>query len=142
MMERLRAGRPVDRLCRQTCAVQPAHGSRLLSGIADVIGRQLLLGFKHRIYAFRRYDIGAFEREHEWRILSVVDDHVDLLAEDASAIDYKSFAGFIYAGQIVGKDVNPDLLAGVALDRKSVVWGKSVAVRVDRGGRSIIKKKK
>src|SRR3546814_2223948 len=97
MMERLRAGRPVYRLCRQTCAVQPAHGSRLLSGIADVIGRQLLLGFKHRIYAFRRYDIGAFEREHEWRILSVVDDHVDLLAEDASAIDYKSFAGFISA---------------------------------------------
>src|SRR3546814_15334976 len=29
-----------------------------------------------------------------------------------------------------------------ALDRKSVVWGKSVAVRVDIGGRRIIKKKK
>src|SRR3546814_15141753 len=27
-------------------------------------------------------------------------------------------------------------------DRKSVVWGKSVAVRVDLGGRRIIKKKK
>src|SRR3546814_15089034 len=29
-----------------------------------------------------------------------------------------------------------------ALDRKSVVWGKSVSVRVDLGGRRIIKKKK
>src|SRR3546814_15986599 len=28
------------------------------------------------------------------------------------------------------------------LDRKSVVWGKSVSVRVDLGGRRIIKKKK
>src|SRR3546814_11124940 len=106
MMERLRAGRPVDRLCRQTCAVQPAHGSRLLSGIADVIGRQLLLGFKHRIYAFRRYDIGAFEREHEWRILSVVDDHVDLLAEAASANDYNSFSGLLTSGTIEGQDGN------------------------------------
>src|SRR3546814_21101544 len=30
----------------------------------------------------------------------------------------------------------------VTLDRKSVVWGKSVLVRVDLGGRRIIKKKK
>src|SRR3546814_11964455 len=29
-----------------------------------------------------------------------------------------------------------------AVDRKSVVWGKSVSVRVDLGGRRIIKKKK
>src|SRR3546814_19225251 len=29
-----------------------------------------------------------------------------------------------------------------AVDRKSVVWGKSVAGRVDSGGRRIIKKKK
>src|SRR3546814_19077101 len=28
------------------------------------------------------------------------------------------------------------------VDRKSVVWGKSVSVRVDLGGRRIIKKKK
>src|SRR3546814_13254071 len=28
------------------------------------------------------------------------------------------------------------------LDRKSVVWGKSVAVRLDLGGRRVIKKKK
>src|SRR3546814_19493049 len=105
MRERLRAGRPVDRLCRQTCVAQPAHGSRLLSGIADVIGRQLLLCFKHSIYAFRRYDIGALERDNEWRILSVVDDHVDLLASDASALDYTSFPGFLTAGNQVDQAV-------------------------------------
>src|SRR3546814_12674425 len=32
--------------------------------------------------------------------------------------------------------------AGGLRDRKSVVWGKSVSVRVDLGGRRIIKKKK
>src|SRR3546814_19466267 len=32
-------------------------------------------------------------------------------------------------------------LGGVAIDRTSVVWGKSVLVRVDLGGRRIIKKK-
>src|SRR3546814_15469679 len=90
MMERLRAGRPVDRLCRQTCSVQPAPGSRLLSGIADVYGRQLLLGFKHRIYAIRRYDIGAFDSDNDWRILSVGVDHVELMADNASATDTKS----------------------------------------------------
>src|SRR3546814_17948396 len=31
--------------------------------------------------------------------------------------------------------------AGCTTDRKSVVWGKSVSVRVDLGGRCIIKKK-
>src|SRR3546814_11865853 len=33
-------------------------------------------------------------------------------------------------------------LGGVSVDRKSVVEGKSVSVRVDLGGRRIIKKKK
>src|SRR3546814_16132722 len=47
-----------------------------------------------------------------------------------------------------GSEGRPDqLLAGVRRpdgtgDRQSVVWGKSVSVRVDLGGRRIIKKKK
>src|SRR3546814_11898010 len=36
---------------------------------------------------------------------------------------------------------NADFAAFVAADRTSVVWGKSVSVRVDLGGRRIIKKK-
>src|SRR3546814_12683625 len=35
-----------------------------------------------------------------------------------------------------------DVYAHLAEDRKSVVWGKSVSVRVDLGGRRNIKKKK
>src|SRR3546814_20273623 len=35
----------------------------------------------------------------------------------------------------------PDAMTA-GIDRKSVVWGKSVSVRVDLGGRRIIKKKK
>src|SRR3546814_14851136 len=50
-----------------------------------------------------------------------------------------------------GQCVYPDLgvlrryakpVSGAGLDRKSVVKGKSVSVRVDLGGRRIIKKKK
>src|SRR3546814_13716261 len=33
----------------------------------------------------------------------------------------------------------PEKDLGYVIDRKSVVWGKSVSVRVDLGGRSIIK---
>src|SRR3546814_19952683 len=40
----------------------------------------------------------------------------------------------------------PNVLVGLqgrqVVDRKRVVWGKSVSVRVDLGGRSLIKKKK
>src|SRR3546814_17266163 len=35
-----------------------------------------------------------------------------------------------------------DMAAAIEVDRKSVVEGKSVSVRVDHGGRRIIKKKK
>src|SRR3546814_12066104 len=46
---------------------------------------------------------------------------------------------------IVAMSVSPSCSTGVADradgDRKSVVWGKSVSVRVDLGGRRIIKKK-
>src|SRR3546814_13784981 len=44
--------------------------------------------------------------------------------------------GFNYVGPIDGHDLD------ALVDRKSVVEGKSVSVRVDLGGRSIIKKKK
>src|SRR3546814_19419825 len=41
------------------------------------------------------------------------------------------------------KAIRRELFAGVGKiqDRKSVVWGKSVSVRVDLGGRRIIKQK-
>src|SRR3546814_13923192 len=36
---------------------------------------------------------------------------------------------------------SPDEIRNARTDRKSVVWGKSVSVRVDHGGRRFIKKK-
>src|SRR3546814_11144223 len=44
--------------------------------------------------------------------------------------------------QIAGLRPNPSLAIDAEKDRKSVVEGKSVSVRVDLGGRRIIKKKK
>src|SRR3546814_19378609 len=40
-----------------------------------------------------------------------------------------------------GTDRRSTATAGRSADRKSVVWGKSVSVRVELGGRRIIKKK-
>src|SRR3546814_16003598 len=52
---------------------------------------------------------------------------------------------FIFHIGHVGSTLVSRLLAEVGdampLDRQSVVWGKSVSVRVDRGGRRSIKKK-
>src|SRR3546814_17835695 len=44
------------------------------------------------------------------------------------------------AGKVVARYLHDAF--GHRIDRKSVVWGKSVSVRVDLGGRRIIKKKK
>src|SRR3546814_13744067 len=66
---------------------------------------------------------------------------------------YKKFYDYIQAGQFnlevtnngvtedvrVNRPVNGD---GASIDRKSVVSGKSGSVRVDLGGRRILKKKK
>src|SRR3546814_18266797 len=43
---------------------------------------------------------------------------------------------------LFGLAARPHLLLLGAVDRKSVVWGKSVSVRVDLGGRRLIPKKK
>src|SRR3546814_20029476 len=60
--------------------------------------------------------------------------------------DFRSCAAFTMklqsAARSVGSFRSKDGLFRPALDRKSVVSGKSVSVRVDLGGRRIIKKKK
>src|SRR3546814_12816136 len=43
------------------------------------------------------------------------------------------------AGQRREREEEAELGRGLAVDRKSVVWGKSVSVRVDLGGRRIMK---
>src|SRR3546814_14323376 len=47
--------------------------------------------------------------------------------------------GYISGGRFFGPRINGIVLPGGG-DGKSVVWGKSVSVRVDLGGRRIIKK--
>src|SRR3546814_16331937 len=51
--------------------------------------------------------------------------------------------GVVQAAQLIKRNVDSSMANGIAteLDRKSVVEGKSVSVRVDLGGRRIIKKK-
>src|SRR3546814_17095466 len=62
------------------------------------------------------------------------------------AIDFDRFVhngrfGRIARFQRSKVDEQLESRAGLAKDRKSVVEGKSVSVRVDRGGRSVLKKK-
>src|SRR3546814_15019137 len=56
--------------------------------------------------------------------------------------DQKSVTGARLQNDVVRPDSRQDERNGGELARKSVVWGKSVSVRVDRGGRRNIKKKK
>src|SRR3546814_11608777 len=49
--------------------------------------------------------------------------------------------GELLASALAEEAVGLAVLAGEAADRKSVVEGKSVSVRVDLGGRRLIKKK-
>src|SRR3546814_21132320 len=56
--------------------------------------------------------------------------------------EYVLHIGFIhFRGCLCGGDDHHHRNASAILDRKSVVSGKSVSVRVDLGGRRIIKKK-
>src|SRR3546814_14043483 len=57
----------------------------------------------------------------------------------AWGVDLARQAGLTLVGRMKGRRFI--VLAGEQ-DRKSVVWGKSVSVRVDLGGRRSIKKKK
>src|SRR3546814_19525494 len=66
--------------------------------------------------------------------LQIVPDAVGRLAGCEDAAQHGVALGFAL----------PEIVAlgeGAAQDRKSVVWGKSGSVRVDLGGRRIIKKK-
>lgn len=52
----------------------------------------------------------VLERENERRVLSVVKDHVDLLAESAGAIDNRRLDGVIPAGKVLVEKLDPDFL--------------------------------
>src|SRR3546814_18885362 len=64
------------------------------------------------------------------------DDELRAASKAAPGIDVYSYARYVSGGQGEGSQV--DALA--AADRKRVVSGKSVSVRVDLGGRRFIKK--
>src|SRR3546814_16714708 len=72
----------------------------------------------------RRFDARTARREFE-------------LARRCVVFGSKRLNGLYYSVQRVGF-----VISQVSEDRKSVVQGKSVSVRVDLGGRRIIKKKK
>src|SRR3546814_15742416 len=72
--------------------------------------------------------------------------HIHLeVRETNKAIQLYRSAGFVQRntrkGYYHGKDGEVFDAFSFVLDRKSVVWGKSVSVRVDLGGGRIIKKK-
>src|SRR3546814_19518001 len=69
--------------------------------------------------------------------LLAVDDKVDTSLTDRRSAQHARFSG-VHWGAIAAS-----LILGLTIgDRKSVVSGKSGSVRVDRGGRRIINKKK
>src|SRR3546814_18315791 len=71
-------------------------------------------------------------------IISCVTEDAEL---DYSAFGYGSYRGHDVITSTFVESIFPMTEWGVHQDRKSVVWGESVSVRVDLGGRRIIKKK-
>src|SRR3546814_17361411 len=78
--------------------------------------------------------------------MTALDVAFDTLAARWPTIDFVLHAiGFSDKNELRGKFVDTSLenfLLTLNVDRKSVVSGKSVSVRVDLGGRRLIKKKK
>src|SRR3546814_15896104 len=76
--------------------------------------------------------------------IAAEDARIDILAPSGMTDQEKHFARFYSGGQVVmfARDNAGLGIAAGAEDRKSVVQGKRVSVRVDLGGRRIIKKKK
>src|SRR3546814_16412356 len=78
----------------------------------------------------RHYGGPGVWRPHPAALIGLARRNVPLAAADAIEWGTRRLDLFI-----LGQFTSPT-------DRKSVVWGKSVSVRVDLGGRRIIKKKK
>src|SRR3546814_11372322 len=97
-------------------------------------------------WAVERLELSTHAGTHmdaPWHFHSTTDDGarraptideapLDLFMRPAVKLDFRHFADGYVA---TAADIDAEL------DRKSVVWGKSVSVRVDHGGRRIMKKK-
>lgn len=73
-----------------------------------------LLGLEHGVDAFGRDDQGALLLENKRRVLAGVDYDVQLLANDIHAVDNEGAIDSVSLRQILGKQPDPDRLAGVA----------------------------
>src|SRR3546814_16915996 len=100
-----------------------------------------------------------FEELTDWLLNHVPRAHVDFLDGFEDMVEIGDYA-FVHAGIKPGvplaeqkpedlRWIRDEFLSSrkshegkIVVDRKSVVWGTSVSVRVDLGGRRIIKKKK
>src|SRR3546814_17181441 len=114
-----------------------ALGTALIDGALAVAHDDMIVRHAHRLYQF-----GAGDRRRP----GAVDDHPDvrkLAPGQVTGVDQAGGGDDRGAVLVVVKDgdVHPFLQRRFE-DRKSVVAGKSVSVRVDLGGRRIIKKKK
>src|SRR5436309_4181679 len=72
---------------REASATKPAHALRFDLGVLDVCRGNRLFRFERRVYALSGNDPLVLKVEDEWRVLPVVDNYIDLVAEVALAID-------------------------------------------------------
>src|SRR3546814_20499243 len=93
----------------------------------------------------------GYELKHCAEFIGRVEE-VPMLAVGTYALKEKRLAEYVKAQEDLQATSSDQVLArsderrpqsdGVDLDRKSVVWGKSVSVSVDLGGTSVMKQKK
>src|SRR3546814_11863435 len=102
--------------------------------------RNQTLGWHPVFYFYRSFPVEMLSALYQMADVCLVTpkrDGMNLVSKEyvASRIDEH---GVLILSEMAGASKE----LSEAIDRKSVVWGKSVSVRVDLGGRSIIKQKK
>src|SRR3546814_16986315 len=110
-------------MARRSCSSLISAGLRSLSRMLMRAGKSI------RFDTSRSFRCGFLPADHGAKIFRGVDAFLFGVGQKV-----------VHQLQEIGLCSNGLILRRSLLDRKSVVWGKSVSVRVDIGGRRIIKK--
>src|SRR5271166_5396183 len=107
----------INRLHGRAGAMQAAYGRDLLLCISHIPGPDVLLGFEQRVHSLRRHNHLTLMLEDQWRVLTVEEHDVDLIAELAVAIDDGRFRRGIALREVFCEQCSPNRLAAIAFGR-------------------------
>lgn len=108
--------------------MEPPHRGGFLASVEDMFASQILLDLENAVYTFG-WDVPLIRLVvQEWRVLSIVDDDVDLVAALASRVDHKRPVSLITPWQMIVEDANPVLFRCLATGA-GVCHGRPIAAQ-------------